>query len=197
MATSSKSLLVRWQQHLARNFRWWAVAVAVVVLGVGTWLFILPLYRDIKENNEAVVLEQRLQQAQGRFEALQVKAQAWSQKSQDDAISLILPSSTDLPNLLTELEALAIHSKLQIQGISLTPEGGAANARFGSLGTGITDSGIKQLKVNITVSGGTYQRLREFLRLTKSAWRLVALKSLTFGRDGNYAVELTSYYYTH
>ncbi len=198
MATSpkSKKFIVWWQLQLARYFTWWAVAVVVLVVGGGSWLWLRPLYRDVRENNQAVELAAQLSRTHARFEALQAKAQAWAQNNEGDAINLILPSYSDLPNLLTELDALATHSRLQLQGLSVTQEG-SGSSRSTTTASTLTDSGIHQLKVNLSLTGGTYSRLRDFLRQTTSAWRLVALKSLTFGRDGNYAVELTSYFYTH
>lgn len=201
MDFSSKKITEWWQQQLAHYFLWWSIGVVVLIVGGGSWFILKPLYHDIRENNQAAQLSVRLDATRNQFAQLKLKSDAWAAENQTDAINLILPSYSDLPNLLVELEALADHSKFQLQGIAVAEEAVGANSTTpgGAVAAATTSatSGIRELKVTLNLTNGTYSHLRDFLSLAQSAWRLVAVQSINFGTDSSYAIELTSYYYTH
>ena len=197
MEFSSRKITEWWQQQLAQYFLWWAIGLAVVIVGGGSWFILRPLYHNVQANNQATELSVRLDEARDRLAKLKSKSEAWSLKNQDEAINLILPSYNDLPSLLVQLEALADHSKFQLQGIAVTEQAPGAGKPTSSTATAPVAAGVHELRVTLSLTNGTYARLRDFLQAAQSAWRLVAVKSINFSRDGSYAVELTSYYYTY
>jgi hypothetical protein len=194
-----------WQKNLQINFWWWAVGIVVIILGLGGWFLLKPLYTDLRTSTQVDSLKDRIVETQNRLVILKRQAKTWEelQQGEQENINLVLPSVNDLPNLIVQLEALAKQTKFNLQGIAISEKGElnkTTNTRSGSVASTIAKglpSGVRTLKITITLEGGDYTRLKEFLQATQSAWRLLDVNSLSFARDGSYAVELSAYYYPY
>jgi len=197
MATRFQSIKQWWQQNLAQHFMWWAgVTAGIIILG-GSWWLLRPLYHDLSSNNQAEVLAQKLTTTQERLGVLQARANDWQLKHQNQSLAVILPSLSDQPDLLVQLEAIANHAQLKVQALSLSDQADVVGST-GTKATGVAAvDGLRQIKVNLSLAGGSYARLRDFLQAAQAAWRLLSVDSLNFARDGAYAVTLSSYYYSH
>ncbi len=197
MTTPLQRIKLWWLRHVAKHFFWWAgVTTAVIVLG-GSWWLLRPLYHDLRSNNQAQELAARLTTTEERLGLLQARADDWQKQHQDQALAVILPSFSDQPDLLVQLEAIANHAQLKVLAVSLIDQATPTAASSGSAVSPGGVDGLRSIKVNLSLAGGNYGRLRDFLQAAQAAWRLLSVESLNFGREGGYAVTLTSYYYSH
>jgi hypothetical protein len=194
-----------WRKSLRQYFLWWGVGAATIILGLGSWFLLEPLYVDFRAGTQVDSLKDHIIETQNRLIALKKQAKVWEElrQSKQENINLILPNVNDLPNLIVQLEALAKQTRFDLQGIAISEKsdtGKAVNARLGSKTSTIAKElpgGVRSLKITITLDGGNYTRLKEFLRAAQTAWRLLDVNSISFARDGSYAVELSAYYYPY
>jgi hypothetical protein len=200
-----KKIYQWWRKNLQQYFLWWGLGVAVVILGLGSWFLLKPLYVDLRAGTQVDSLKDHIVEVQNRLIILKKQAKTWEelQQSTQENINLILPNVNDLPNLIVQLEALAKQTKFNLQGIAISEKsdtGKAVDTRPGSKTSTIAKElpgGVRVLKITITLDGGNYTRLKEFLQAAQSAWRLLEVNSISFARDGSYAVELSAYYYPY
>lgn len=197
-----KKIYQWWQKNLQQHFLWWGVGVAVVILGLGSWFLLKPLYVDLRAGTQVGSLEDHIIKTQNKLIALKKQAKTWEelQQSTQANVNLILPSVNDLPNLIVQLEALAKQTKFNLQGIAISEKSETNKTIKTPLGIQTSKElpgGVRSLKITITLDGGNYTRLKEFLQAAQSAWRLLEVNSISFARDGGYAVELSAYYYPY
>lgn len=194
-----------WWKNLQQYFLWWAVGVAVVILGLGGWFLLKPLYIDLRAGTQVDSLKDYIIETQTKLIALKKQAKTWEelQLSTQENINLILPNVNDLPNLIVQLESLAKQTRFNLRGIAISEKSDtkkAVNTRLGSKTSTTAKEllgGVRSLKITITLDDGNYTRLKEFLQAAQSAWRLLEVNSISFTRDGSYAVELSAYYYPY
>lgn len=194
-----------WRKNLQQYFLWWGFGTAVVILGLGGWFLLRPLYVDFRAGTQVDSLKDHIIEVQNKLIVLKKQSKTWEelQQNKQENINLILPNFNDLPNLIVQLEALAKQTKFNLQGIAISEKSGtdkAVNTRLGNKTSTIAKelpSGVRSLKITITLDGGNYTRLKEFLQAVQTAWRLLEVNSISFARDGSYAVELSAYYYPY
>lgn len=196
MAVSFKKISQWWHRSLQQHFVWWAALLVVAMVGSGWWWLWRPLYHDITPASQLQTLQAQLEQTRSRFAALQSAAQAWQAQPQlkPDDLELMLPSSADIPDLMVQLEAVANHAGVQLQGVAVADRASSA----GTKAAGATlPGGVRPLQVTLNISNASYSKLKAFLGAVQTAWRLVAVNGISFGREGSLAVDLSSYYLPH
>lgn len=183
-----------WNKSLREHFIWWAVLVVVLIIGSGIWWLWRPMYKNITPNSQLDALETKLKSSQTRLDSLRKIADDWLKQPewQPADLELVLPSTPDIPNLVVQTDTLASHSGLQLQSLSITeratPAAGAKAAVFS------LPNGVRSMQVSINLTGVTYVKLKAFLQAMQSAWRVVALEDLNFGRANTVALKLVTYY---
>lgn len=132
-------------------------------------------------------------------------------KEQLGKLEDLLPRRSRYEELFTQVDALVAQSGMKLSNITIAFEGeGASQLTRGSFepktGLGVSQGGIKELQLHISVEGGTYETLKTFLTNFERSVRLFDLSSVSF--DGaafipnaagelptpHYDLELTAYY---
>ncbi len=96
----------------------------------------------------------------------------------------MLPDWQDNPNLYVQMEQLAQSNGMVLASIDTIPDDGPPGP-----------DGVKQVRVSLSLMGGTYKEFKSFLASLEDLVRVSDIESLTFSSgDTNYNVILTAYY---
>lgn len=176
---------------MRRFFVWWAVLIVIVIAAGGYFLLRTP-YREWRTLAGTAKLEAALVVAEQQFKQLQSEASDWRaiEQSRGNQLDLMLPAATDIPNLLTQLEAVARSARFSIDAVAVAePAAGARTARASA-------SGLRPLQVTLNISGGSYAQLKDLLDALQHSWRVVQVDSFGVGGgETSFHLELTAFYY--
>ncbi len=183
-----------WKSSLVNYFSWWALVVAAIIIGLGSWLMVYPVYEQWNTMTKAEQLSEELSIYQSQYDNLISKSNDWKKlnRSVGKDLYLILPQDIDLPNLMTEIDAVVKSSIFTLNGIAFN-DGSREQVRTGSKEE--SRAGIKVVRIVINVSGGNYTAFKELVKKIESAWRLLEVRDVSFVTDDAYTIELASYYY--
>ncbi|MDP3741004.1 MAG: hypothetical protein Q8R08_01615 [bacterium] len=181
--------------------------LVVVVAAVGYFL-LLPKYKGLKENKQALAARQSdvaLKEAQ--LSSVQDLI-ADLKKKQDEVVLLdgSLPDAPRVPELLSDIEALTLSSGLASSNLQITippalsksDAGADAAKRFEAI-LGPTEN-LSVLQIDLIVSGN-YNNLKTFLTNLEHNLRLMDILSLTFTKadeetgSQEFALKIQTYYH--
>lgn len=182
---STRASLIR------RFFIWWVTLMVAAALLAGYWVLRAP-YQEWLSLGRVDTLATSLTVAREQLSKLAQEAAAWqSLKAQHgNQLDLMLPSKIDVPNLLTQLEAVARATGFRLDAVSVAETTtGVKQARASS-------SGVRPVHITMSVSGGGYTKLKELLGAIHRAWRVVQVESFGIGGgEASYRLDLTAFYY--
>lgn len=194
------------------------LTIAVIVLN---WKIVLPNYFSHKGNLTA--LEEEVNAAKTKLESLdQARADIAAVKSTADQIMVSVPKGKDEPNLISELEAIAIKNNIVIPSIDIAEESiqagepaviaqtaaapatvseGAENVAEGTetldqTAAAETAKGLP-FTISFTVSG-SFEELNGFIAGLEKSVRFMNIQSLTYevlkeGEGNSLAVQIEVY----
>lgn len=192
-------------QQLNQRFTIFATLTVLIFLTVGFILVINPKISEIRSFgifNLQRTREQRDDVAESLRLTRSVVGSYNAINMQDsEKLQSVLPTSADLPAMFIQVEALALGAGLRLNNVSFTT---ASTVRSGTKTTKVDEkeipSGLQQMQVNFTVSGGHgYASLKNFLGTLESSVRLLNVQSLTYspvqtGEEETYTITALSYY---
>ncbi len=183
-----------WQASLMNYFSWWSLVVVLVVVAVGGWLAVYPLYSNWRTMTKAEQLQTDYNINNQKFSNLKVKIKEWQnlRDSSESDLHVILPHEADLANLMAEIDAVVKASGFKLQGLTFTDSGARDKAKKT---TTDTTSGLHTVSLFIDVSGGDYVKFKGLVTQIQSAVRLLEIKNVSFSSDDTYSMELVSYYF--
>ena len=165
-----------------------AVAIFLLIVGIGIPLVVLPLVRSYR-NGGPYDVRSRIVQWDGLKENLRTLESARAAfdklgKEFEQKLQLALPIDADQPGLLVTIDGLAKNSGMQLTAIDISP-------RRDPL-AGIP--GVFPVDMGVTVAGGDYSRLKAFLRAIENNLRLMDVTGLAFSpRAASYAISIRTY----
>ena len=194
------SQATNWQEKLktwlAHNFTWLVILEIVVIGGGGYFFFIKqemavrrlvsPEARQLKE--EALADYQLLLR---RYQEIAREYQAVSE-SERERLSLALPATFQLPELLYNLQAIVKEAGLTLESVNISQvtvkeERGKSNQSV--------IPGLAKVSLRVTLANSGYQSLKAFLRLTERSLRLLDVQDLSFDpTKQQFSLRLQSYY---
>ncbi len=109
----------------------------------------------------------------------------------------ILPDNVAIPELFTNLEAIAIDSEMTFNSVSI---GGSSLGDFAEsttvgaiTGQANLPEGVQTLVVTVSLTGG-YDNLRVYLNNIEKNMRLMDVQSIEIGGEDVYSIVLNTYY---
>lgn len=183
-----------WDVVAAKYFILWLL-LTVAILGAAGFFVLRSPYQAWRSLAHTQALEPQLEGYSTKLEALKNELAAWQQLplEQRHQVELMLPSSVDLPNLLTQLEAVANQAGFHVQAIAV---GDSATPRGQSKALTTEPNNLKHVQVTVSLTGGNYTTFKQLIVVLQSAWRLLRLESFGFSSDDDsYRFELTAFYY--
>lgn len=192
-------------QQLNQRFTVYATLTVLVFLTAGFVFVVNPKISEIR--SFGVFNLQRTREQRGEVaESLRLTRsilESYNAVNMQDSEKLqsVLPTSADLPAMFIQVEALALSAGLRLNNVSFTTVS-AAHRDTKTTATDVkeTPSGLQQMQVNFTVSGGHgYASLKNFLSTLESSVRLLNVQSLTYspaqtGEEETYTITALSYY---
>lgn len=152
-----------------------AILLTVLLL-ILSWKLIAPSYSS---NSKALKsLETEITNAQAKLDSLdKTRNDLSSIESTYDMISVAVPDGSDEPNLITELEAIAIKSGIVLPSISISSNN-LENANYGSEGTVSIESGIP-IDISLSVTGN-FDQLNEFVSALEKSVKFLNITDLNY-----------------
>jgi Tfp pilus assembly protein PilO len=154
------------------------VTVLIVICSfIYSWKFLVPKYNTQKA--EIKVVEDELKMATNKLESIKTtKVTLESLKPITNQLFIAVPGDKDSPNLITELEALALKNKIVIPSIQIA-EGSIANSGGE---TATASSGANAVSISFAVSG-SFENLNSLIVSIEKDIRFMNIKSFSFSAN--------------
>ena len=206
---------------LSDQFRWLALAIVVIVFGLGYWLFISTKIQAIQTTGfvEKKRVLDELATQQRYLDSLKASIGHFNAALPEDRIHAIndfIPSNPDFPGLLLTLNNIANAANLQLDSVDIGEIGqlAATSPTGNSTETQTTQPPSAQAAsaagVNLQVqdasvvvkNGTSYEAFKRFITLVESSQRLMDVVSLSFnisggqsgGGDQQFGIHIRTYY---
>jgi hypothetical protein len=208
---------------LSNQFRWIALVIVGIVLGLGYWLFISEKIQAIQTTGfvEKKRIQNDLATQQRYLDSLKASIGHFHAALPDDqlrAINDFIPSNPDFPGLLLTLNNIANAANLQLDSVDIGEIGqlAATSPTGNSTETAATQPPSAQAAsaagVNLQVqdaavvvkNGSSYESFKRFITLVESSQRLMDVVSLNFnvsgsqsgaaGADQQFGIHIRTYY---
>lgn len=157
------------------------------------WKFIIPNYSE----NKATLanLESEIGDANKKLESLKTAKNTLDQLGElPDQLFVSIPEDKDMPNLITELEALAGKYKIVIPAIQVSDGGTqSSSGNTASAATGTTANAASPNAVSISFAvDGSFEELSGLISSLEKDIRFVNIKSasISAGEEGSLALSL-------
>jgi len=103
----------------------------------------------------------------------------------------VLPDERDLPSVFVQLEALAYKHNLFLSTVDI-----AAEQSTGEEKRKKDKVELHKLVINLSLSGGDYFTLKNFLNDVENNLRLLDIRSIVYSPEGNtYNISMNTYYF--
>ncbi len=181
-----------WEDVVQHFFTLW-LALIVIVVGVAGYYVLRAPYREWRALARSQRLETQLVKYQAQFVTVQQEVSAWRTLAaqRGNQLDLMLPSTDDLPNLLAQLEAVTSTAGFRLAAVSI----GEAAATTRAVSKVAAPAGVRPLPLSISVTGGSYAKLKELLAAYHRSWRVLTVDSFGVGGDSSYRLQMTAFYY--
>jgi Tfp pilus assembly protein PilO len=141
------------------------------------WKFIIPSYHNNKV--ALATMENEIDSANKKLESLEQAKKTLDQLGDlPDQLFIAVPEDKDMPNLITELEALAKKHNIVIPSMQIT-DGTAASAAGGAAGTAVVQSsGQDSISISFSVTG-SFDELGGLINSLEKDIRFMNIKSVS------------------
>lgn len=172
------------------------LVVMIVIAGAGWWWFLKPAYREYQDVRQRGIPE--LMNQKERMEGFVRKAKRidgqLKQINRNDQLKLeeAVPSMFDVPDIVTNMEALATVSGLSMGSVGMTDGGGGGGAgASNTLPPRVTTAGV-----SMSVSGINYLKFKELLGRLVTNSRIIDVPAISFS-TGIDAIQLNITMYAY
>ncbi len=185
-----------------RYFRYVALVVAVVILGLGTLTVLGPKFREVREvgvtglRSKQGVLDERREYRQ----RLQAMVDAFNNTISESDVAFLeraVPRGPQIPNLLSVLNGLAAENGFTVENIGVSEQDGTTKTRASDTpnqlntvleavrGQTATSAGGtlegQKLNIRLTLGGPIgYESARQLLNAVEASERIFDIESLSF-----------------
>jgi Tfp pilus assembly protein PilO len=150
------------------------MAVLTAVVLITTWKVVAPGYAQ--EKSRKLELENEIGLAKQRLDWLDAsKTELLKNKDLLDQLFVAVPKDSDAPNLISELEAIAIKNSLVIPSIGIS-DGESAE------GESATASASNLLAITLSVNGN-FENINNFLASLEKSVKYMNVTSLTYSNS--------------
>ena len=130
-----------------------------------------------------------------------------TQAANMDKLAQILPTQAELPDLIVQMEAIALASSFRLTSIDIThglPQERSQAKSVGKKGESETidateiNPAVKVLNISLSVEGGDYPELKELLGNIEKHLRIMDVTGISFSSGlevSGYDIPIRTYYY--
>jgi len=149
-------------------------------------------------NNQAVANETTLNSKLDELKKLQsVKLDYSDLEQSEQDIMNILPDKKDIPNVITEIQALVAANNLSIDSmnIGVAEKNNSVPLDSNDAAAAPDKQSLKELKLTLQMKGGGYFELKKFISDIEKSLKLMNVLSINYSAGGDgYSVVLKTYY---
>ncbi|MFC1721468.1 type 4a pilus biogenesis protein PilO [Patescibacteria group bacterium] len=176
-----------------RNKQFIIVGIIIAIIAVGAYLGyiqygqVVEAQQDMKKANDQLGSEQQeLQNLKELSESLQ------QMSIEMNSVRQALPNGIAVPELLTNLEAIAVNSEVTFNSISIATEETIVR-NITEEEAAATPSGVKSLPVSVSVTGD-YLNIKKYIDDLERNMRLLDVESIDISGEGIVDINMTAYY---
>lgn len=176
-----------------RNKQFIIIGITIAIIAVGVFLGYNQYGKVVEAQKVVKKADMQLQEEQEELDNLRELSQSLEDMSIEmDSVKQVLPNGIAVPELLTNLEAIATHSEVTFNGISVSSqENIAKNVAEGEKSAAPT--GVQTLPVTVSITGD-YLNVKRYLTDIESNMRLLDVNSITSSGEGIFDISMTAYY---
>ncbi len=168
-----------------------AVIFTIIIVLVA-WKLIIPSY--VSNSAKLKSLDSEISAAQTKLDSLDTaRSDMSSLQKAYDSISVAVPNNNDEPNLITELEAIALSNGIVLPTISISASDAAGSGATADSAVVDTVSGTTTaVSISISISvNGTYDQLTAFIAALEKSVKFMNIKSMNFADDPDNGLSLS------
>lgn len=193
----------------SRYFRVLAGVLALLILVLGGYFFVLPKYYQARgaTSQTLTLLSAEAEKRRDYLEALKQLAVNYQKINQAEVnrLKAILPTDKDLPGLFVQLQALAeennfLLADLNISELADRQAAGSLLAAEPAAAKKSAGGQLKKLAINLNLVGSKssgYPELKRFLDAVEQNLRLFDVEAVYFSPDSpKYSLTLFTYYFS-
>ena len=176
-----------------RNKQFIIVGITIAIVAVGIWLGYDQYGRVAAAQQQVNKSQTALSEEKQELDNLVKLNQSLQQMSVEmDSVRQVLPQGIAVPELLTNLEAIAVHSEVTLNSVAVETETAIAK-NVSSQEEKVAPSGVKSLPVRVSITGN-YNNVKKFLSDLEMNMRLLDVNSISSVGEGIFEIALTAYY---
>lgn len=168
-----------------------AVIFTVIIVLVA-WKLIIPSY--VSNSAKLKSLDSEISAAQIKLDSLDTaRSDMSSLQKAYDSISVAVPDDSDEPNLITELEAIALGNGIVLPTISIsTSDASGSSATIDPSAVDTVSNTTTAVPISISISvNGTYDQLTAFITALEKSVKFMNIKSMNFANDPENGLSLS------
>ncbi|MDD4290071.1 MAG: hypothetical protein PHH83_02215 [Patescibacteria group bacterium] len=179
------------------------IIIEVIAVSLTTYFYLIKPKFNQLFNSRAVLKDKNIElesvkEYQDKFIDLQSSYSQIENKNKNDIQKLkdILPDDKYLPELMAQIEALAIHYGFVAANITIDSSSNVNSSSAEEKTSGSADI-IREIQVSVNILGGngTYDKVKEFLRAVENHIRLIDITSFSFDEKMSaYSIVFKTYF---
>jgi Tfp pilus assembly protein PilO len=193
MQLEDKKISEPWKDFFLAYYRPIALVVALLVLFLGYWFILQNRIADYQSNYLSLQnLNSSIKQGNEQLLGAKDFSAKLYQPTADDRrlFEMVLPDKPDSSALIEQFTTMAKRAGFTVQSIDLEDVNGNKAGKGGKL----TDAG--KVLVNLKLTGGSYEGLKNLVALTESSIMLTEITSINFSsKSPVFEMSLIVYYY--
>jgi hypothetical protein len=189
-------------QFLESYFNWIVVSLVVIIFIFGFFMLLLPKYEQTVSYVD-VFNKQQSSDTLSRQDELSKTQQLIANYGKIDKkyiaeINSIAPSIQNKEELFSEINYLVSVNQLILQSVGLSEEGAYQDQGLQPIARNeiAIASGIKMVNINLSLSGVSYEALKNFLSVLENNLRLMDVFSVSYSPSNNTANLVIGVYYS-
>jgi Tfp pilus assembly protein PilO len=177
-----------------RNKQFLIVGIMVAVIILGVYLGYLQYQQVSLQNKKVKTASAEYKTAETELASLK----ELNEKMKTMSVELgkaqqVLPSGLSTPDLLANLEAMAIYSGITFDSVSFDSSGQTLGGTVAADQDTTVPPGVKTLPFTVSVAGN-YTSLKKYLDAVEKNLRLIDVDSIVVGEGGIYTISMQAYY---
>lgn len=177
-----------------RNKQFIIIAIIVAIVVVGIFLGYQQYQEVAAKNRDVKKALNELTKEEAELEDLKKLNETMRTMSVElNKVRQVLPTGISLPDLLANLEAIAVYSEITFDSVAVA-SGEQQLASVNVVGEEVSaPAGVKTLPLTVSVAGN-YNNLKRYLDGIEKNLRLIDIDSIDVGESGIYTISMQAYY---
>jgi len=190
---------------LNRNYPFLGLGIFAIIITLSYFFIIMPKLNQVRQQkgSQLPMIQTELKALADYFnqsDALAAFIKNYNAIHQADVnkVNYILPAEAKIPELIAQLEALAVKNGFKVASLDISSKEAEKKSHGEEVEVQAAgDTGLKMLNIGLSINGGDYFILKQFLQDIEDHLRLLDVMSINFQsveEEGKYLLNIQTYY---